>query len=167
MRQAAPTVSSQVRPKSTTHSPTEDKVIRRTRRNLPPGFAHAFGRRVENEHGAAAVELAIVLPILVTLVLGTIEGARMYQAWETLTHAAREAARPLALSSGDPVTTARSNVPGLVAANVGVVRTPASGNCAVGSNVSIVLTYPLQYSIPFVSSGTKTITGRATMRCGG
>ena len=74
----------------------------------------------DSERGSTAVELALLLPILVTLVLGTVEGARMYHAWETLTHAAREAARPLALGSGDPVTTARDNVPGLVAADVTV-----------------------------------------------
>lgn len=134
---------------------------------LRPFTHHNRISETHSERGSTAVELALLLPILVTLVLGTVEGARMYHAWETLTHAAREAARPLALGSGDPVTTARDNVPGLVAADVTVARTPATGNCTVGSNVTIVLTYPLVYTIPFVSSGTKTITGKATMRCGG
>lgn len=120
-----------------------------------------------SERGSAAVEFALLLPILLMLVLGTVEGARMYHAWETLTHAAREAARPLALGYGDPVATARDNVPGLVPADVGVTRTPASGKCVVGSNVTVLLTYPLAYSIPFVSSGTANIQGKATMRCGG
>jgi Flp pilus assembly pilin Flp len=123
--------------------------------------------RRHRESGAAALELALLLPILIVLMIGAVEFARMYQAWETLTHGAREAARPLALNTGDPVKTAEDNVPGLDKTELTVVRTPNSGNCTLGSTVTIVLTYPVVYNIPFFGSGTKTVTGKASMRCGG
>jgi Flp pilus assembly protein TadG len=123
--------------------------------------------RTSRESGAAALELALLLPIMVTVLFGTVKVAEMYHAWETLTHAAREAARPLALKTGDPAVTMQNNVPGLDASKVVMTRTPASGNCTIGSTVVITLTYPIAYDIPFGPSGQKDITGKASMRCGG
>jgi Flp pilus assembly pilin Flp len=43
--------------------------------------------------GASAVEFAILLPVLLVLIFGTIYGAALYNSQQTLTHAAREGAR--------------------------------------------------------------------------
>jgi TadE-like protein len=103
-----------------------------------------------------------------TLVLGIVECARMYHAWETLTHASREAARSLALGTANPRTTVDNNVPGLVAASVVMVTTPTYPTaCTVGSNVIVNLSYDVNYTVLFFPSGTKTVRGKATMRCGG
>ena len=45
------------------------------------------------ERGAALVEFALVLPLLLTVVLGGISGGTVLSRKETLTHAAREGAR--------------------------------------------------------------------------
>lgn len=54
------------------------------------------------DRGAAAVEFAIVLPLFLTLVLGTIDFGYFFYVSEVVTNAAREGAR--AGSVADPVT---------------------------------------------------------------
>ena len=63
----------------------------------------AGGGRPDDQCGAAAVEFALVLPILVLLVFGVIEFGRAYHARSTLAHAARQGVRVAALDTGDPV----------------------------------------------------------------
>jgi hypothetical protein len=50
------------------------------------------------ERGAVAVEFALVLPILLTLVFGIIELGRLCNAQIVLSNAARKAARPMAIT---------------------------------------------------------------------
>jgi hypothetical protein len=56
------------------------------------GRRRATGR-FRDERGAALVEIAIVLPVLVTLLLGIISGGNAYQQKLSLTNGAREGAR--------------------------------------------------------------------------
>lgn len=63
-------------------------------------------RRAKGQTGAAAVEFAVVLPLLVTLLFGIIEMGFVMNRWITVTHAAREGVRRLAI--GDPVPTAEA-----------------------------------------------------------
>jgi Flp pilus assembly protein TadG len=58
-----------------------------------PGFVRARG-----ESGAAAVEFALIFPILLILVLGIIEFGVGYHAWDTTQNGAREAARLAAVN---------------------------------------------------------------------
>ncbi len=55
-------------------------------------MTHGSGRR-RGETGAALIEMAIVLPLLVMLLLGIFATARGWQVHNVLDHAAREAAR--------------------------------------------------------------------------
>src|SRR5215469_14940436 len=59
-----------------------------------------------SERGAAAVEFALLLPLLVMLIFGMIDFGRAINAQITITQAAREGARVLALPGG---TTAGSD----------------------------------------------------------
>jgi len=52
--------------------------------------------------GAAAVEMAIVLPLLLLLVFGIIEFGLIFNRWITVTHSAREGVRQLALGKPFP-----------------------------------------------------------------
>ena len=52
-----------------------------------------------SERGAVAVEFALIVPILVMLIFGIVEFGRGYNTKVTVTHAAREGARILALRS--------------------------------------------------------------------
>jgi hypothetical protein len=49
--------------------------------------------RADSQHGAALVEMALVLPLLLMLLLGIFAAARGWQVHNVLDHAAREAAR--------------------------------------------------------------------------
>lgn len=56
----------------------------------------------DNERGAAAVELALVLFPLLLILLGIVEFGRVYSTQLRLQHAAREVAREAALLYDDP-----------------------------------------------------------------
>jgi Flp pilus assembly protein TadG len=50
-------------------------------------------RRIKSERGAALLEAAVTLPMLLLVSVGIFEFGRAYQTWQILTNAAREGAR--------------------------------------------------------------------------
>lgn len=121
----------------------------------------------QNERGSAAVEFAIVLPVLLTLLMGIIEFGHAYNAQLTLTQAAREGVRVLAIAN-DPVKarSATKNAggslyPSLTDGNLAI--SPAA--CTPGTQASVTITYPLSTITGIVSP--ITLTGKGVMRCGG
>ena len=121
----------------------------------------------QNERGSAAVEFAIVLPVLLMLVMGIIEFGHAYNAQLTLTQAAREGVRVMAISN-DPAK-ARSATK-MAATSLfssitdgHVVISPAA--CTPGTQASVTITYPLSTITGLVSP--ITLTGKGVMRCGG
>jgi Flp pilus assembly protein TadG len=50
-------------------------------------------RRIKSERGAALLEAAITIPMLLLVSVGIFEFGRAYQTWQILTNAAREGAR--------------------------------------------------------------------------
>lgn len=121
--------------------------------------------RWHSERGAAAVEFALVLPILLMLVLGTIEFGRAYNVQISLTHAARESARIMAVSNDwtKTVTNGRAAAPSLVPAQMQFSAVPTT--CAPGAMVQVTVKYPLN-TITGINPDM-TLTGKAAMRCGG
>lgn len=122
-------------------------------------------RRGRGERGAAAVEFALVLPVLILLLFGIIEFGRAYNAKVELTGAAREGARVLAVGSGDPVTTTKNAAPTLDASKLGV--TTSGSPCTKGSPATVTATYPFSYNIPLFGSAAVTLSAKGVMRCGG
>jgi Flp pilus assembly protein TadG len=55
--------------------------------------------RIKSERGAALLEAAITLPMLLLVAVGIFEFGRAYQTWQILTNAAREGARIAVLSA--------------------------------------------------------------------
>ena len=55
-------------------------------------------QRLRQDRGASMVEFALILPLLVLLIFGLVEFGRGYNAQITLTHAAREGVRTLAVT---------------------------------------------------------------------
>jgi Flp pilus assembly protein TadG len=127
--------------------------------------------RVRNgERGAAAVEFALILPVLVILILGIIEFGRIFNVQISITNAAREAARTMAIED-DPVAArlaaidaAPSVNPALTAANIVVSPT----DCVSGATVKVTITYPVTLLTGYFDFGPDvTLNGIGAMRCGG
>jgi Flp pilus assembly protein TadG len=57
--------------------------------------------RTRSERGAALIEMALTLPLLLLVTMGAVEFGRAYQHWQVLTNAAREGARIAVLPGVD------------------------------------------------------------------
>ena len=125
-------------------------------------------KRLRNELGAAAVEFALVVPVLFSLLFGIVEFGHIFNAQIQVTAAAREGARSMALSNS--VTTAQATTvaaaPGLnpLLTSAQIVIAPAS--CGVGSNTTVTVNYTVPSITGLFSTGI-TIKGTSVMRCGG
>ncbi len=102
---------------------------------MKPGPSHRALRRRRDHRGAAAVEFALVMPLLLMLVFGIIDFGLMINEKTVLANAAREGARDGAISRKEAVI--RSSVSGSLAglasgATVTVACQKASGAACVG-----------------------------------
>lgn len=126
------------------------------------------------QSGAAAVEFALVLPVLLLLVFGIVDFSRAYNAHLALSGGAREGARVLALGTGDAETTTRDAAPSLPAADITVTTTACSNP---GDPARVEASYEYSYLTPISGvlqflggsalASPITITGIGVMRCGG
>lgn len=109
--------------------------------------------------------MAIILPVLLLLVFGLVEFARVYNTKAVITHASREGVRVLAITgdAGDAALAARQAGTPLDPAQMTVNSTA----CTPGEPTSVTVTYPFQWLVPLIGSGTLTIGTTAVMRCGG
>jgi Flp pilus assembly protein TadG len=127
----------------------------------------------KGETGAAAVEFAIVLPVLVMLLFGIVQMSMAFNRSQGLHAAAREGARLAALRQ-----TTRSQIEGRVRdALDGVVKDPAAVaisitpssnqpcNLRPGESVVVTASHPTELDIPLWGKQTLTLTGRGTFRC--
>lgn len=120
--------------------------------------------RRDQDRGAAMVEFALVLPILLLLVFGIIEFGRAYNVQTSLTAAARQAARVMALqnNSAQAKSAAQS-----VATTLGLTISQISVTaCASGGTTTATVTYPMTTVTNFFGPSI-TLTGKGVMRCNG
>jgi len=129
-------------------------------------------KRLRDERGASAVEFAFIVPLLIVLVLGIAEFGHAFQVQGTLSAAAREGVRTMALQN-DPAaaraavrTAAASLDPAVTDAQI--TLTPGACPELNGGNASVRLTirYPMPYLTGFFGS-TVDLTGTGVMRCNG
>jgi Flp pilus assembly protein TadG len=127
---------------------------------------------LRGERGATVVEFAFIVPLLIVLVLGIAEFGRAFQVSGTLSAAAREGVRVMALQNDPAAARAavRNAAPALDPAvtNAQIAITPAS--CPVtgtgNTTVRVTVTYPLPFITGFFGSGLD-LTGTGVMRCNG
>lgn len=117
------------------------------------------------ERGAVAVEFAFVVPVLLLILLGIMEFGRAYNAQISLTHAARETARHMAVTGNwdNAIAAGRSAAPSLTATKMTFTADPAT--CTPGTSVNVTITYPMDTLTGVVDDWN--LTGKAAMRCGG
>ncbi len=130
-------------------------------------------KRLSNQRGAALLETAITLPLILLVCVSIFEFGRAYQTWQVLTNAAREGARVAILgeSTDAQVTAAVRNymqggqLQAAGTANVNVERTvPFGANTAS----RITVTYPFNFMvlnpvIRLVKSSSTTGQGTTNM----
>ncbi len=131
----------------------------------------------EGDRGAAAVEFALVVPLLLLLVFGIIDAGRMLNMQLALTQAAREGVRVAALGGSAADATARAEaamfpVTGATASLT--TACPAVPIAADDAVLNVARTYnyitPIQGILTVMGQpnlATPTITGRGRMRCNG
>ena len=124
-----------------------------------------------NERGAAAVEFALVLPLLVLLFAGIAELGRIYYLQAMLSGAAREGVRVMALQNDTTASVAavQAAAGSVAVSNSQIAVTPATGTCR-SVTTPVQATVTITFTTPLVSSvfGTSvTVYGRGVMRCGG
>ena len=110
-------------------------------------------KRFRSQKGAALIEAAVTIPLILLIAVGIFEFGRAYQTWQVLTNAAREGAR-LAVISGstdaDVTTTVRNymqagNLDNYATATVTITRNVALTGPDTGSQVQIA--YPFQFMV--------------------
>jgi Flp pilus assembly protein TadG len=121
------------------------------------------------ERGSVAVEFALVLPILATLLIGILEFGNAFGAQLAVTNAAREAARTMAVQNS--TSAAQSSAlaaaqslarPAMTASEVAI----SPSTCTAGSTATVTIRYPFTFLTGFFGTGF-TMTGKAAMQCGG
>jgi Flp pilus assembly protein TadG len=127
---------------------------------------------LRTERGATAVGFALIVPLLIVLVLGIAEFGRAFQVQGTLSAAAREGVRLMALQND--AAAARAAVRNAASSlnpritDAQIVITPSSCPVLDGGSTSVRLTinYPMPYLTGFFGSGVG-LTGTGVMRCNG
>ena len=134
---------------------------------------HVPGNARRRERGTSVVEMAIVLPLLLTLVFAIGEFGIMFTQWQTLTNAAREGARTGVVfrGTGCVPATVETEIQTAVATymtNTGVatgsIATTATGECD-GSGTPLVVNAQVPYSfaaLPGLAGLQSSITLSAT-----
>lgn len=122
--------------------------------------------RWRSERGAVAVEFGLLLPLFLVLFLCIIEFGRAYNAQVSVTHAAREAARTMAITGvwSEAEKVAKDSAPSLDPASLSLSNTPVA--CTPGSSVSVAASYKFDFVSGFFGNDID-ITGKAAMQCGG
>jgi len=137
-------------------------------------------KRLKNERGAALLETAITLPLVLLVTVSIFEFGRAYQTWQVLTNAAREGARVAVITGNTDlqVTDAVRNylkggqLPNHAAAAISVNRNVPFGTTTAST---ITVTYPFQFTVlnPVIrlvsnastaGQGTTNMVASASMR---
>jgi Flp pilus assembly protein TadG len=91
-------------------------------------------RRGRSERGAALLEMALTLPLLLLVCVGILEFGRAYQTWQVLTNAAREGAR-IAVLPGTTTADIENRVQTYLTA--GQLPNAGGASVVIDKNVSI------------------------------
>jgi Flp pilus assembly protein TadG len=115
------------------------------------------------ERGAALIETAITIPIILLVSVSIFEFGRAYQTWQVLTNAVREGARVSIIlgKTDDQVTAAVRNymdIGGLKLAKSSSVTIALNRNVTVGGNSSSEITVQYPYTFMVLNPVIKLVT---------
>jgi Flp pilus assembly pilin Flp len=134
--------------------------------------------RISREEGVAAVEFALILPVLALLLFGVLEFGRVWSQYQVFQGAAREGARCAAVQATEfsdceiqpAIDQAAGPYVPAADAIVQINGTPDQGlpgcdNADQGKDVQVSWEQPLDINIPFWNDVTVTPTVKAVFRC--
>lgn len=129
--------------------------------------------RNNDQQGASAIEFALILPLILTLMIGIIEFGFLFNQQISITQAAREGARDYAIHHSDPgYSQAKLEAAVAKAApTLGETSTKVSptNNCTGSSKTTIVTVTRSYRSLTgwFEFLADMELNGKGAMRCGG
>ena len=109
-------------------------------------------KRLRNQKGAALLETAITLPLVLLVCVSIFEFGRAYQTWQVLTNAAREGARVAILTEktdGDVQSIVKSYMTngGLVKAGAAVINIDRTVPLGVNTASRVTISYPFNFMV--------------------
>jgi Flp pilus assembly protein TadG len=130
-------------------------------------MAGLMGRLAGDRRGAAILEFAVILPLLLTLLVGGVDVGRMFYVRQGLEYATEEAARYYMLNP----TTAESNVTALLQSKMPGGMGPSvtvtyadTANCNANSAVTcttITARYVFGFAVGYLGIGAQTLRATA------
>lgn len=126
-------------------------------------------RNLKNQRGAALLETAVTLPLILLVSVAIFEFGRAYQTWQVLTNAAREGARVAVLF--DKTDTDVSDTVQAYMTSGKLIETPSisvNRNMTLGANSvsEVTVNYPFKFIVlnPVIQLVTKgSTTGKAPL----
>ncbi|HEY6276044.1 MAG TPA: TadE/TadG family type IV pilus assembly protein [Streptosporangiaceae bacterium] len=100
------------------------------------------------DRGAAAVEFALLLPVLLLIVFGIIDFGRALNAQITLTEAAREGARLASVGDVTSVVVAQTQAAAPTLTGMTVIVVPCPAGAGLGTNAVVTASYPFSFITP-------------------
>ena len=126
------------------------------------------GVKKKRNRGQAIVEFALVLPIFLLLVLGSMEFGLVFHQYQIVTSASREGARVATLGGTDAEVVAAVKAAASTI-NSGALSTTISPATRVrGNSVTVTVTNPVPIQTPliaqFITPNPYPVTGKTVMR---
>ena len=122
-------------------------------------------KRLKGQRGAALIETAITLPIILLVSVSIFEFGRAYQTWQVLTNAAREGARIACLPdyTDTQVTTTVTNYMNGGRLNGASAAISVNRNVPFGATTAsrVTVNYPFQFV--FLGPVARLVRGNSTM----
>ncbi|MEO6606826.1 MAG: TadE/TadG family type IV pilus assembly protein [Aeromicrobium sp.] len=116
------------------------------------------------ERGAAAVEFALIVPLLVLVIFGVVEGGTRYSQQSQVNHWANMTARDLSIDPTKSATTLVNALKGSDTHTFTVSVSPAS-LCTSTANNQVTVTITSARTSPSGMFGSYTIKGKGVARC--
>jgi len=127
------------------------------------------GDLIRNRRGQALVELALVLPLLVILIMGTMEFGRIFHSYLLIANASREGARAGVINKTDAeiITKVKNVVPTLELTDEQITITPAQSYRTRGVPLTVKVDYTVSLVTPILGAFVPNpfpLTASTTMR---
>lgn len=124
--------------------------------------------RDRGERGAAIIEFAIVMPVLIILVFGIVHFAIAFNRYQGIHAAAREGARTASIptaTAGDITARVNAALAGITFDSPPAINTGSSCLNRRGQQVTVTVSAPHQISVPLLPVWNVTLDGRGVFRC--